>query len=243
MHAVAVQRWLDEFVVGMGFCPWAGTAQDAGGVRVVTTSAAELEGVMRDLVLEAKRCARAGGGNATTLLVCPEVKAWEDFRAFHSFFVWNLDSGFALVDAFGIKVVPFHPAYALGSTPGVKAGDVVSLPGPDGSEARCKVLAEFAGTDEAGESCMAVRFEGSGEEGLVRHTALLARRLRPGERGEDSDLASRSPRPLLHLLRVGDLDRALAEAGGDTTELLKRNEKRAQELGSGGVDKLLAECG
>ena len=33
-HAAAVRSWLDKLVIGMNLCPWAGKADESGGIRV-----------------------------------------------------------------------------------------------------------------------------------------------------------------------------------------------------------------
>merc|ERR1719291_1646054 len=90
-YAQAVRRWVDEFVVGHNFCPWAAPALEAGGVRVVASDAQSAKGAFADLRAEAKMlppsgCAPAEGGVVTTLLACPHVAEWAQPRAFQAFY-------------------------------------------------------------------------------------------------------------------------------------------------------------
>ncbi|CAE8588587.1 unnamed protein product [Polarella glacialis] len=72
----------------------------------------------------------------------------------------------------------------------------------------------------------------------------------PGASGDDlaasvwKDLALRSPRPALHLLRQEDLDKAFVDLGDRmfTDAIFVRNERIARELGSAWASKLLSRC-
>lgn len=216
-HSVPVQKWLTDVVIGFGFCPWASPAEEAGNLRIVTSKSTTSKEVLDDLVSEARELwmgARETGDTRakTTLLVCPHVPAWnKDFRHFHAFYTWHLDGGFALAESLGIKVVPFHPDFALLQR-GPETGDFVLVPGPDGEDAEAQVIEKNVGKDEANEYCMAVRFA-NGEEGLIRHASVMAQ---PSSQAREEDLCrnftSRAPRPVLHLLRLPDLIRAEQEA-------------------------------
>ena len=226
-HSLPVQKWLNEVVLALGFCPWAQTANEAGGIRVVTSKSTTSKEVLDDLISEAKELWTSETGQ-TSLVVCPNVQAWnQDFRFFHAFFTWYLDSGFALVENLGIRVVAFHPAFAL-QTKGPETGDVVMVPGPDGQDAEAQVIEKNVGTDETGDYCMAVRFA-NGEEGLIRYAALMAK---PSSQSSDIDLCenftSRAPRPVLQLLRIPDLIKAEEELSKSLG--LKGEPKEMEEL-------------
>lgn len=241
-HSAPVRKWLDDVVIGLGFCPWASPADEADGIRVVTSKSTTSRGVFEDLIQEAKGLwaeflpqGQAGqtnqaAGAKTTLLVCPNVKAWNrDFRYFHSFYTWHLDSGFALAESLGIKVVPFHPDFAL-LPRGPETGDHIMVPGPDGQDASATVLEKNAGKDEAGEYCMAVRFA-NGDEGLIRHASVMAQ---SSDQSSDDDLCrnftSRAPRPVLHLLRLPDLMKAEREAQRIPKKPLFEKEAKEMEV-------------
>ncbi|CAE7609716.1 unnamed protein product [Symbiodinium natans] len=262
-HARAVRKWLEDVVIGFGFCPWAAPAD----IRVVTSKSSTANEVLADLAEEAEELWQPGSaGSKTTLVVCPNVKAWnQDFRHFHAFYTWHLDGGFAMAEPMGVKVVPFHPTFALARTP-PKNGDTIYVPGPDGQNAKALVMDQDVGKDEAGEFCMAVQFE-TGEQGLIRHACVMAK---ASEDCTDQDLSdnftSRAPRPVLHLLRIPDLEKAERESNqrGDSTgstaaspdprgeieelisptqDVVDRNITTAQSLGPIRLAELLERCG
>ncbi|CAE8612837.1 unnamed protein product [Polarella glacialis] len=140
-HSMAVRRWLDSMVIGLGLCPWAQPADEAGSIRIVTSTATSTDGVLQDLLEEARRLspgagreqsAGPAGATNTTLLVCPLVEGWEDFDRFHEFYAEDLNNGNGLMAEYALKVVAFHPhCEAAGRSP--VAGDEVALQGgPDG---------------------------------------------------------------------------------------------------------------
>jgi len=259
---------LKEVVIGLGFCPWASPAD----IRVVTSMSRTANEVLADLAEEAQELWRPGSSHSkTTLVVCPHVKAWaQDFRHFHAFYTWHLDGGFAMAEPMGVKVVPFHPHFAMARAP-PKMGDTIFVPGPDGQNARALVVDPDVGKDEAGEFCMAVEFE-TGEQGLIRHACMMAK---SSEESTDQDLAdnftSRAPRPVLHLLRIPDLERAEREANqrkdadssdadslgaegenprreideliSPTKDVVSRNATTTQTLGPLRLAEILEKCG
>mmetsp|Transcript_122496 Transcript_122496/g.346394 ORF Transcript_122496/g.346394 Transcript_122496/m.346394 type:complete len:343 (+) Transcript_122496:26-1054(+) len=255
-HALAMRRWVDEFVIGLGFCPWAKPADEAGRIRIVTSSSTSPSGVMADLALQAERlpraeadgkCGQNNGGTdntssaqdfaatlphgvaTTTILVCPYAEELMDFGTFQAFYDQELKGGYVFADK-DLYIAPFHPRFGdLG--PEIATGDRIDLgTGPDGKPACGTVVDAEAGFGEAGQRLAKVRMDGAGEE------CFICLPPRP-DTDPVASLASRAPRPALHLLRIGDLDRA-EDAG-----LLDRNRRRARELGEEGVSELLQRCG
>jgi len=158
-----------------------------------------------------------------------------------------LEDGNLWDDEFGLKVVAFHPKYALYGL-GVEAGDRVAVAGEEDEEVLYgTVLDEEAGLhpDDA-EELLEVRFDG-GEEFLVRYSSILEVVGGDGDCGDTANLVSRAPRPTFHLLRLEDLEQAGHRGrlglGPDVGAVLERNERRAAELGSRGMDELLSRCG
>eukprot|EP00438_Fugacium_kawagutii_P004799 Skav225655 [mRNA] locus=scaffold4659:92889:96216:- [translate_table: standard] len=99
-HSEVVSRWIDELVIGQGFCPWAGPAQSAGRIRVVSSGAVSEGGVLEDLLSEARQlpCGdKPEKGPTTVVLVCPKVAAWQagwkGFQRFANFFELRLLGG------------------------------------------------------------------------------------------------------------------------------------------------------
>eukprot|EP00930_Biecheleria_cincta_P027580 TRINITY_DN19348_c0_g1_i1.p1 TRINITY_DN19348_c0_g1~~TRINITY_DN19348_c0_g1_i1.p1 ORF type:complete len:203 (+),score=38.92 TRINITY_DN19348_c0_g1_i1:475-1083(+) len=196
----------------------------------------------------------AEGEATTTLLICPHVADWAEYEPFSRFFAEELDDGIALQDELGVKVVAFHPRYSRFGL-SVGAGDRIAVSESDGTMALGTVLEEEAGIHpDDGEELVDVRFD-DGQEYLVRYSEIAAKMLmqedgteKPGDDGsaDAANLVSRSPRPLLHLLRMEDLERAglasQAGAGPEIAAVLERNSVRAAKLGLEGMDDLLERC-
>mmetsp|Transcript_13636 Transcript_13636/g.38830 ORF Transcript_13636/g.38830 Transcript_13636/m.38830 type:complete len:335 (+) Transcript_13636:163-1167(+) len=254
-HAAAVGRWLDEFVIGQGFCPWAKRAAEEEGIRIVTSTAATPDGVLADfraesrLLLHKGSLAAAAAGRpelqapavrppnsgtsallatqapATTLLVCPQVEAWRGWDAFLRFAV-ELDEGEALT------LVAFHPRAA----PAASTGD--SAPQPTKPALLAPPLAPGAST---GDSALDAS---TGAGGLHTEAPVLEVRTVSEPTKGTSDAAgllSCAPRPVLQLLRQTDLEDV--GAGPELEALLVRNRRRVAELGCNAVGALLRECG
>jgi len=249
----------------------------AGGLRVVATDAADEDSVLADLVAEARRLPtpRSGAAGrcqqetaATTLIACGGVPEWRDFLPFRTFFAEELQNGYALMDEFSLKVVAFHPEFVHLSLR-IQRGDTVAVAGPDGITIVCEVSDAAAGGDEQGEEQVAVLLPRGGllggtaeEEWLVSRTAILRVVQRHGGappdeadlwcrssgQGELSDFCMRAPRPVLHLLRLADLDRAagsgVAKFNGSTSEAtMQRNRRMVREFGERHLRELLQRCG
>lgn len=259
-HAKAVTRWLDEFVIGLGFCPWAQTASRKRGIRVVSSSATSEEGVLTDLRIEAGRLSKELNPPVdtptTTLLVCPHVASWQSFNSFQDFFVDTLDNGDALAEEFGLKLVSFHPDYVKDPfySIGLEEGDEIEIPT---SDTPVTVIDGDAGVDKEGKEIFKVRLQ-NGSEQIITYSALIeflqendgdvTNKLEEEEVEEEEGLhyyffAQRAPRPTLHLLRLCDRDGALAGNGPDLEELAMDNYSRAFELGNHGMEEMLQRCG
>lgn len=234
-HSDAVRRWVDQFVIGLGFCPWAKPADEAGRIRVVTSTCTSESAVLSDLNSEALRVSgalppacgeTADGKPTTTLLVCPHVCGWDDFAPFHQFYVNQLANGYLLA-SHDLYVVPFHPRFGEHG-PAVIVGDVIELGGgPAGASVRATVVDAMAGFGEMGQQLAKVEVDGGGE-----HFISL-----PAEGDPLANITSRAPRPTLHLLRIDDLERA------DDPNLRERNQQRTRALGIAGAEALLRRCG
>lgn len=237
VHSLAVRRWVGGFVVNEGLCPWAGPADSAGRLRVVTSSASSSKGAFADLVAEAQRLPDGGveelppGVATTTLLACPYVDSWRDFAIFHAFYVGPLADGYVFADQ-DLYVVPFHPSYGVFPDVTITRGDRIELGrNPDDSVVVGEVLDAHAGFGEAGQPLARVRVSGTGQECLICLPG-------PPEQDEPTNLVSRAPRPTLHLLRTWDLQRA------EDPGLRARNRLRLQELGgAAAVEALIRQCG
>eukprot|EP00435_Cladocopium_sp_Y103_P039852 s823_g10.t1 len=253
-HSEVVSRWIDELVVGQGFCPWAAPAKSAGHIRVVSSEAATEEGVIADLLAEARQLPRRNlpehdsttdsdrcRGPTTVVLVCPKVRSWQagwrGFQNFARFFELRLQGGQAWVQSEGVRVVSFHPDYTRCTI--LKPNQAIEVVLPDGQSTRARVL-RLAGFDARG---ALVEVQPEAEEGIL--TVQL-----PGAGSEElkasrwKDLALRAPRPALHLLRQKDLDQAFVDLGERmfTDAIFVRNERIARELGAAWSQEMLRRC-
>jgi len=225
----AVQRWVDDFVIGHGFCPWAKPASEEGRIRIVSSDSCTEAGVLADLSAEAVQLAEGDtepvpGQANTTLLVCAQMDSWRDFHAFNKFYVSQLANGYAMAEL-DLFIVSFHPNYgSLG--PELRKGQTIEL-GDNNAPVRGTLVDLNAGFGAQGQRLARVEIQGGGETYICLPPA-------PDPVGT---IASRAPRPTLHLLRVSDLDQA------SDPDLQHRNRQRAKELGAQGAEALLQACG
>eukprot|EP00435_Cladocopium_sp_Y103_P066927 s923_g29.t1 len=225
-HSAAVKTWLHKFIIGKNFCPWAKSASDNGGVRVVTSLATTEDGILCDLEEEVAALPSSPnvpqGVPSTTLLVCPHVPSWQDFDAFNEFYGNALQNGVLFEENFKVKLVAFHPSFIHSPLygPVLEVGDMLTLPTPEG-EVVATVL--DADVEADGDEAFRVHLE-NGEEQVISY-ARLAELLQDSqcetvedadEDGEDAEtemdeqmeilenMAQRAPRPTFHLLRLCD---------------------------------------
>jgi len=112
MEAVvtAVRRWLEEAVIDLELCPFAGTVHERGAIRFAVSDAVDAQGAVHDALAEAILLVETPESEvATTLVLVPRALA--DFETF-------LDAAATLVSALdeagagGVLQVPtFHPDY------------------------------------------------------------------------------------------------------------------------------------
>lgn len=127
--AEAVGAWAMKVPIGMGLCPWAGKSRNRGLLRIVSCDC-ELPGDAAD-VLESEIVSLIQEGTpplSTTLVVCPRVKAWNEFRSFDEFVRSGIGSHpreVAIMER--VTLVAFHPDFIRwrGLPDGVTAGSTV----------------------------------------------------------------------------------------------------------------------
>lgn len=240
-HIAAMQRWLEKIVMGLNFCPFARPASEAGHVRVVTSTAVTGDGVLEDLCAEALRLppdtespsAVPVGRATTTVLCCPYVPEWQDFKSFRHFYEEDLQKGFLFSDAeeLGARlyVVSFHPKF---SAPSLKEGDTVDLREDEddsGSAVRgAVVLDPAAGYDEEGQALAKVKLD-DGSETYIES---------PGS-DERENTVSCAPRPAFHLLRISDLTAESAQS----LVIKERNGRTVADLGASTIEEMVRKCG
>ncbi|CAK9035291.1 unnamed protein product [Durusdinium trenchii] len=258
-HCQAVNAWLNDFVIGRDFCPWAKPAQKRKHVRIVTSTGVDPEDVLEDLLDEAEalpeKSACRKGEKTTTLLVCPHVKEWEDYGPFRDFYEEDLEAGDTFVHEFNMKIIAFHPKF-LKYGFSVEAGDRIAIARADGTSCSATVLDEEGGIhpdDE--EELLSIRLD-HGQDLLVRYSAIITKlgRTEQGEEvpandgtGDAANLLSRAPRPTLHLLRMEDLQAASsaskAGTGPNIKQVLEANAERASSISLEYMADMLGEYG
>ena len=108
----ATQKWIDEVVVGLGFCPFASASIKAGGLRLELCATTEVEDLCRLLVDELVFLqSQKGETYDSTLLVHPNLLS--DFAVFNEFLGMCEDilAGLSLEGVF--QIASFPPRYCF----------------------------------------------------------------------------------------------------------------------------------
>lgn len=118
-----VREWMEQAVLGLGLCPFAGEHWHAGRVRLTVTVAASEQALLEDLhteltILEATDSKLL----ETTLLIVPNLL--HEFSDYNQF----LDLADALIKRHGwagcFQIASFHPGYQFAGT---KSDDLENL--------------------------------------------------------------------------------------------------------------------
>ncbi len=123
MEIELVRRWIEEAVLGLGLCPFAGEPWHAGRVRLTVTEATSEQQLLDDLCLEVTTLDETDPELLeTTLLIIPKLlRSFEDYNQF-------LDLADELFDTHGwtgrFQLASFHPDYQFAGT---KPGDPENL--------------------------------------------------------------------------------------------------------------------
>lgn len=110
-----VRKWVEQAVIGLGLCPFAGEHWLAGRVRLTVTKATSQKTLLSDLGTEIAALDEADPKRLeTTLLIVPGMLL--DFDDYNQF----LDLAEALVQARGwegrFQIATFHPDYQFAGT-------------------------------------------------------------------------------------------------------------------------------
>ena len=119
---MAVRAWLDAFVLGLNLCPFAHAPMRADRVRLATTRAATLDGVLRTTRAEIRRLLATPAETTQTTIVIA-MRTLADFRAYlHA--LGRLEDFIARAGLTGIvQLASFHPRYQF---TGTRVGDVTN---------------------------------------------------------------------------------------------------------------------
>ena len=124
-------QWTLSVPIGLGLCPWAIQSHRKGKMRIAkcdggyTSDVADkLENEISQLTCNDDEVGRL----RTTLVVCPHVKEWDDFREFGRFVSQGIKQKISqdqLLDK--VTLVAFHPNFLkwYGLPPGIGVGSIV----------------------------------------------------------------------------------------------------------------------
>ena len=118
-----VQSWAVRVPIGLGLCPWAGKAHSQGRLRYVTCTGTSPADAARLVAAEAAALTGAGVADlSSSLVVCPHVAGWHEFKTFED---WVTGFEKSCED---LTLVPFHPEFLRwrGLPDGIGVGSVVS---------------------------------------------------------------------------------------------------------------------
>jgi len=111
----ACRRWLEEAVIGLGFCPFAAGPYLEGRVRWCLESTGELRAVLQVLWNEALYLQQTPAAvTETTLLVLPRAPA-----GFEDFWTWVQVAEELLIESGlegELQLASFHPAYRFANS-------------------------------------------------------------------------------------------------------------------------------
>ena len=110
------EKWVNEFVIGLGLCPFASAPMRAGLVHVSVSQAESIESLAADLAREAENLLdRSRAERETSLLVAPNL--FDEFEDMLDF----LDDIEILWEEAGLEgilqLVSFHPDYRFADAP------------------------------------------------------------------------------------------------------------------------------
>lgn len=256
-HSAAVGRWVDTMILGLRLCPFAQPAAQRDGLKVVSSTGVTSDEVLEDLVTEAELLQAADGETATTLVVCPHVPEWQDFGGFHEFYAGELLNGRLLSRELDldVSIVAFHPSC---SSSEVSVGLEVALQWrnqqwlaevleEDTSKELLSLrllgqILETASSEDGGED-LAIQPLTEPQEVLCRRSDILWSLEGAGADSGDAlarSALARAPRPVLHLLRSGELAQVDAE---QREEIYTHNDQLLDRLGMDRFERLIRECG
>ena len=112
--AAEVLAWAMKVPIGMGLCPWAGKSRNRGLLRIVACDCDRQGDAAEVLESEIESLIHEGTPPlSTTLVVCPRVKAWHDFRSFDEFVRSGIGNHLReVVIMERVTLVAFHPNFS-----------------------------------------------------------------------------------------------------------------------------------
>eukprot|EP00928_Gymnodinium_smaydae_P072730 TRINITY_DN56032_c0_g1_i1.p1 TRINITY_DN56032_c0_g1~~TRINITY_DN56032_c0_g1_i1.p1 ORF type:complete len:388 (-),score=44.14 TRINITY_DN56032_c0_g1_i1:132-1247(-) len=243
-YAAQVAAWADHIPIGLGLCPWAGQSRTQKRLRYATCEETVLADVAQAILGEAELLSRADVPPlSTTLVVCPNAAALQDFETFDAWVKADLQQELKnkqLDDK--ITLVAFHPEFLRwrGLPDGVEVGSSVhSYWGTPGRKSLQTFPATIIDTSTSffGNRKVKVRFDDGLGELYVPIEWLSCSVDSAGPVLPDNAM-HRAPHPTVHLIRCSDLE---SLSIGQVERVKRRNAKRMMKLGWEGVERRLKQ--
>ena len=120
-----VRKWVEQAVLGLGLCPFAGEHWHAGRVRLTVTAATSEQALLEDLRAEITTLDETDSKLLeTTLLIVPNLL--HDFGDYNQF----LDLADELIEKHGwagrFQIASFHPGYQFAGTKSDDPGNLTN---------------------------------------------------------------------------------------------------------------------
>eukprot|EP00747_Dinoflagellata_sp_TGD_P029893 gnl/TRDRNA2_/TRDRNA2_134250_c0_seq1.p1 gnl/TRDRNA2_/TRDRNA2_134250_c0~~gnl/TRDRNA2_/TRDRNA2_134250_c0_seq1.p1 ORF type:complete len:388 (+),score=47.11 gnl/TRDRNA2_/TRDRNA2_134250_c0_seq1:50-1213(+) len=252
-HSAALRKWTEQVIIDLGICPWATESHNQERLKFMTYEGDSPSDVAKLIETEIERLTCQDAANLTsTLIVCPNVEAWNNFTAFDAWvnpenqpFLVPGDMGiFDYLDPHQlvskVYLVPFHPAYARWPAlpEGLGEGSVVNShyqSFPDGTKSSDSKPATIVSTDYeiCGVRKIRLKFHDSGIAVAVPIEWL-------DQSGNGSwpllpaNAMHHAPYPTIHLIRRADLSNVEMDF---VDVMLLRNAEMVDKLGWEGFRK------
>lgn len=111
-YASKVKNWTARVPICLGLCPWAVKSSNKGHLRYVTCHSDNIADVAKLIVKEGELLLETNApAFSSTLLVCPNVEAWNDFSVFEEWVRYGIakETNDELYE--DLTFVPFHPNF------------------------------------------------------------------------------------------------------------------------------------
>jgi len=255
-YVKATHEWVLHMPIGLGLCPWAIKSNNKGLLNIITCTSDTASDVTDIVKREIESFANEEGTPplSTSLIVCPYVKEWKDFKSFDEYVQFGikdqLKNDTILEDA---TLVVFHPKFCrwYGLPPNIGIGsEVQSHHGIIGQKSIQTATATIIETNNKafGLRKVKVRFHNNNakEEGSIdrleqyvptdwivfpEEQQCTRRPILP-----DNSM-HQSPYPTIHIINNKDL---VSLCVRDVSRVKRLNSKRMTKLGWEGVEQHLA---
>jgi len=242
-YARQVQKWTVHIPIGLGLCPWAGKSYNRKCLRFVTCHGKSPSNVSHFVGSEIELLTKTNVAPlSSTLIVCPEVVIWKDFKVFEDYLTSGIyrDLENSEMAQERITFVAFHPEFLRwrGLPKGLQVGSVVrSYWGFIGSKSTETAPATILETESKafGQKKVKIRFRDT-IEGRRQDQFVTIDWIDHTDSGPPlpNNIMHRAPYPTIHLISNKDL----ASFSIRTISRVKRNNaQRMMDLGWDGLAK------